>query len=295
MDQKAQKKDLTFADPDNSVLYFLPDYLATQQYSDLTVIKTDHCIVCFSIEGGTAKSLPRSPFGGIFLKSKNQLDFNRFHAQLEKELKEHGVEEIIINQPPHYYGNFAPTEWLISEGYKASVEETNQYIPIENNYFDKLHRMEKAKLKNKSNFIIQRSKAESADEIHGFIAKCRKGKGLAINIPIEKFRKLIQLFPDRYEIFEARKGDKLAAAAVMALPVQKIAYYYLPATNPEFKNLSPMVSLMDYIYNYYRIKDYNFIDLGLSSINGTLQGSLFKFKKRMGAMATPKTTFKKKI
>lgn len=292
MEHDRQKIHKLSFDPRNPVLYFQPDYLNAQQYPHLKVIVSAHFFTCFSIAGGTAKSLPKSPFGGIYT-SGNEPEFLKFYRSLENELKQLGVEKIIFNQPPAYYPNFVPTEWLLSQGYDRAISETNQFITISGELHSKMHKMEKRKLKKRSNFSF--NKTDLVPDIHHFIAECRKQKGLEINITAAKLAELTEQFPDRYQIFEARKDGQLAAAVVMTVPVDNIAYYYLPATNPAFKRLSPMVSLMDYIYHYYQTKKMDYLDLGISSVNGKLQESLFRFKARMGADATSRMLLVKNI
>lgn len=293
MDQDTERTNNKPTEND-PVLYFHPDYLDTQHFSNLKVFRSEDFLACFSVEGSTAKSLPRSPFGGIYSFNNRKVAFDFVH-HIEDELGQLGVNEIWINQPPHFYSSFISTEELQRAGYQPQIIETHQYIPITNELYGQLHLMEKRKLKNKQDFFIRKAKAEQAPEIHQFIAECRQENGLEINISLEKLQKLLKLFPGRYELFEARKADKLAAAAIMTLPAAGIAYYYLPATSEEFKSRSPMVGLMEHIYDFYRAKGISHLDLGISSINGSLQESLFKFKERMGANQTERVSFVKMI
>ena len=73
----------------------------------------------------------------------------------------------------------------------------------------------------------------------------------------------------------------------------KILYNYLPASIDEYKAFSPMVMIMENVYNYAKKEQYSFIDLGISSINGVLQKGLIQFKERIGGVFSEKTTFSK--
>ena len=278
------------SDPDDTVLYYQPGYLALQPYDELKVIAHSPFQVCFSIVGNVAKSLPRSPIGGIFSAGAAKSLFFDFIHQVQNELKQIGVTKIIINQPPFFYTQFAPAEWLQSIGFSAAVTEVLQYVRLDDDSPVRLHQMEKRKLKKAGVFNFLKGHEGSVAEIHAFIAACRRQNNLEINVSLDTLQKLTHYYPERYEYFEARYAGELAAAVVMVIPVPGVAYYYLPATSPRFKRMSPMVGLLEYIYTHYRARNFTYLDLGLSSIDGSLQESLFRFKERMGAKPTSRPT-----
>ncbi len=54
---------------------------------------------------------------------------------------------------------------------------------------------------------------------------------------------------------------------------------------------SPMVFLIVSMANWCKERNIDFLDLGISSIEGQLQQGLYDFKKRMGAIDAEKWTF----
>ncbi|MEM9897232.1 MAG: GNAT family N-acetyltransferase, partial [Bacteroidota bacterium] len=85
--------------------------------------------------------------------------------------------------------------------------------------------------------------------------------------------------------------DKISAACISVRVTSKIAYYFLPGTSPLFRSHSPMVLLIAGMVAYYKEQNLQFLDLGVSSIQGKPQETLRLFKQRMGAQECLKSTF----
>jgi lipid II:glycine glycyltransferase (peptidoglycan interpeptide bridge formation enzyme) len=107
--------------------------------------------------------------------------------------------------------------------------------------------------------------------------------------------KLIQIFPQSYKLFSVSMKNEMVAATVCVKVKDSILYNFLPAHNSSFNMYSPMVFLMEKIYQYTSEKKIRFIDLGVSSINNNPQKGLIRFKERLGSKAVGKLTFLKEI
>lgn len=276
---------------DNSFLYYHTDYLRIQGHEHLKIIQQDNSLICFAIENAIAQSLPGSPFGGLFSPSLTQKSFLNFFSRMEKTLKETGVKKITLTQPPFYYSGFGENGWLAQAGYAQEIVEINQYIPMDGRLIDKLHSMQRRKLKPKKPLTFESAGLKDIPEIHRFIAACRQLQGLIINITVERLMALFETFPDRYQAYVVRLEGKIISALIVSIPVQDIVYYFLPATHPDFKKLSPMVPLMTHVFDLYAGNGFSYMDLGISSIRGNPQEGLMKFKERMGALNTSRITW----
>lgn len=273
-----------------SVLYYHPTYLAAQTYKSLRSFKNHRFEVHFEIEDGIANSLPKSPFGGI-LAHASANDFTSFWEDVLRQFRQEKVREVRITQPPAYYTGFISDDQLSSLGFSPLVSETNQYIPLTRDIRTHLHSMQKRKLAKNAHLEIKEINTDSLQEIHHFIAKCRQHQGLEINISLETLLQLTTTLPDAYEVYGGYFGSDLACAVVMTLPTDQVAYYYLPASHPDFKKESPMVGMIQHLAEAYQNRGYQFLDMGISSIHGKLQTTLYDFKKRMGALNIARTTY----
>lgn len=276
------------------ILYHRLEYQKIQEYPDLCRFITDKFISHFSISKGLAKSLDFSPIGGIQVRSP--ADFFTFEKYVDEcilKLKSKKVNLIQINQAPFFYSDFVPSDWLIKYGFEIKIKDSLQYIDLQNPY--DLHSMQKRKLTQKWEYAIRKVDQIEIPEVHSFIAKCRAQNGLNINISHEKLMALVHAFPDKYEAFVLESSEEIASAVIMTLPTANICYYYLPATSSDFKSKSPMVHLLYFLINLYRELGYEYMDLGISSIEGVLQTGLADFKTRMGAQMTDRILFELRI
>jgi hypothetical protein len=276
----------------STLLYYHPDYSKIQQYEKLVAFENDSLSCRFNILNGIATSLNSSPFGGILIKNAHY-DLKEFLDEITTRLTTEQVQKIRIVQPTSYYSGFVSTERLIENGWRVCEKEINQFVSL--NEPIQIHRMQKRHLSKQPDFKIRKCSDNEFEKIHRFIGNCRIQQDLKINIPWPKFDALSKQFADRYECFVAEKEGQIISALVMVRPTDNICYYYLPATDAKYKKLSPMVHLLDYLFNYYRGAGFKTMDLGLSSVHGEIQKDLFVFKERMGAKATSRLTLEKVI
>lgn len=246
--------------------------------------------MCICTEGKTATSQKGSPFGGVLMRNGTVDRFAEVWEKWKTQLKQLSIKHLIIRQAPEYYTNMITVEKLIRQGFEVTVTDTAQYVSLQKE--PSIHLMEQRILNKKHPFDLILEPLENLPEVYSFLVECRKAQGLAINISAEKLTQQIGLFPSNYEIVTARKDGILASACIFCLANPQVVYYYLPGTDRDFRDQSPMVLLMDFAYKRYRELGFEVMDLGLSSIDGALQAGLFKFKERMGANAVPRLTLK---
>lgn len=281
-------------------LFYQPGYLNTQKYENpvaFTFQDQDQLAgaLVFNCQNDIATSLNRSPFGSMWLKEKcNQSTFEAFIAFVRQALSEHDIHRMEVTIPSSIYSEFAPATFWMKVGFQLATQEVNQHLGVNASFEQNLHHMEKRKLKKlqegKLVFQMEPPTKEIIGECHAFIARCRKEQGLTINITIEKLLQLHASLPKKYSFFTARSGMELVAAVITCEVDQKHMYYFLPATDPLYRKDSPMVGLVNLIYQHCKQQGKQFLDLGISSINGQLQQGLYDFKHRLGAVESFKPT-----
>jgi lipid II:glycine glycyltransferase (peptidoglycan interpeptide bridge formation enzyme) len=89
--------------------------------------------------------------------------------------------------------------------------------------------------------------------------------------------------------------NEMVAATVCVKVKDSILYNFLPAHDSLYNMYSPMVFLMEKIYQYTSENKIKYIDLGVSSINNNPQKGLIRFKERLGSKSVSKLTFLKEI
>lgn len=277
------------------MLYCHEDYAKVQGFQSYHRFHSDHSVFCVECNDKKAVCLPRSPIGGLSCINAPKSDFLQFYKESEKSLVQNGISSLEITLPPHYYMGVPDKSLMESLGFSERVREISHYIPLKGVLQEKIHTMQQRKLKQTPTFDLTLASATQLQSVYDFIAQCRKNQGLEINMNFEILEQLFQTFPDRYQIFTAKRNETLLAAAIMVIPVEGIVYYFLPATSPAHKTESPMVHLVAYLYQYYQQRGFQYIDLGISSVNAVPQKSLITFKERMGGIQTTRSTFIKSL
>ena len=251
--------------------------------------------IAFEMEEDRAISLPRSLFGSLWLNQEiPDATLNAFVSYFKAQLSDLDIHRIEMTCPSHIYQNFLPVEFWLARDFQLQSREFNQHIPVVGDFEARLHPMERRKLKKlhsgKLCFQEEIGSTDTLTECHEFIAECREEQGLTINITKRKFLNLCFRFNGSYQAFTARMGEDLASVVITCQPGPGYQYYYLPATDARYKKYSPMVGLMELIYEDCQHRGISVLDLGVSSIKGEIQKGLFEFKQRLGAHQSTKST-----
>jgi hypothetical protein len=131
--------------------------------------------------------------------------------------------------------------------------------------------------------------------VYDFIFTCRNEKGYPLSMQLEELQHMAVKFPDRYLLFGVFRSDSLVAAAITIRVKKNILYDFYHDHAAAFDHLSPVTFLVDGIYRFCFENDIQLLDLGTSAIDGLPNFGLLNFKKKLGALATPKLTFQKDL
>jgi hypothetical protein len=256
----------------------------------------------FQVKEDTAISISTAPFGSISLSYEVDFDvLNDFMNYIEQHLMLKGVRKIKIK---HYPGIYHPHTYeevistLALSGFRISQIDINQIIEITDDPFDAIiHPMELRNLNKtkKEGIIFNEHQNTEAKLVFNAIDTFRKARNIPVNIEYESLLKLIQVFPRNYKLFSVSMKNEMVAATVCVKVKDSILYNFLPAHDSLYNMYSPMVFLMEKIYQYTSENKIKYIDLGVSSINNNPQKGLIRFKERLGSKSVSKLTFLKEI
>ena len=256
----------------------------------------------FQVKENTGFSILTAPFGSLSIS--DDVDFetlSKFIDFVESHLRTEGVREIKIKHYPRIYHpesyeKVAST--LALNGYKASTIDLNQVIQISNNSFDQIiHPMEKRNLlkSKKTGIFFTEHPNTEAEIVFNGIESFRRSRKIPVNIDLKSIMNLADKFPDKYSFFSASMENNMVAATICVEVKDSVLYNFLPAHNSDYNSFSPLVFLMEQLYKYYSNKAFEYIDLGVSSIDNDPQKGLIRFKERLGCISFSKLTFLKEI
>ena len=278
---------------DISLAYFQKGYFQTQTYNQFIGYSNDDFFIPFDITSEMAISIPRSPFGSVIRRNAELKDLQPFIADVFSQLESNGVRKIEIHHPSGIYKEFVESTNLEKTGFETAYTDINQHIEISADWESSIHQMQKRKLNSlrTDGFQFREMKKEEFETAHKFLTVCRQAQGLQINISWDHLKNLTEQLPHSYRCFGVFRDDKISALCITVEVSEDIAYYYLPATSPMFRDKSPMVLLIAGMVDFFHKKGFKYLDLGVSSLYGKSQEPLRIFKERMGAVETQKPTF----
>lgn len=276
-----------------SIAYFQKGYFQSQSYSTFIGYSNEDFFIPFDLTSENAISIPRSPFGSFICRKAGSDGLINFAEAILADLKERNVQNIEVHHPSSIYSTFVAQQNLTDLGFQIAFNDVNQHIELSAEWEESIHTMQKRKLESlkADGFTFRKMEKDEFEIAHKFLSVCRQSQGLKINIGWEQLKSLVDLLPDAYECFGVFRGEKISALCITVNVSPEIAYYYLPATSPMFRDKSPMVLLMAGMVDYYRANGFKYIDLGVSSFQGKPQETLRIFKERMGAKETQRPTF----
>jgi hypothetical protein len=253
----------------------------------------------FLVDGGKAYSPYRSLFGSFEMNPHMGINLlSKFTAFIQEDLVGKGVNEIFIT---HQAAGYHPVrahkvhEALIRSGFRVTKEAINHHITIgENSLEQKMHTMERRRLAKCHSLQLEflQPSFEHFDRVYDYIETCRAQKGLSPSVSREKMREYLRLFPQDYFMFTVEKAGEIFAATIAIKVSRKIMYNFLPASLERYSTLSPMVMLVDRLYEFCRERNYEILDLGISTLpEGEHQDSLIAFKEHIGGEKSKKMSY----
>lgn len=255
----------------------------------------------FKQEGEILYSLPGSPFGGFefsadvtpplltdFLNSLTELD----------DLK--GFNQIVVRTPPQCYN---PARWTIQHnafslaGFVPKIVDVNFHLNLSNSFRANLHRAEKRYLNiaKKENWVFERVEPQQyLTQAYRLFAEAKSKKGYPMTMKLPELARMYRDFPDNYFLFGVfREGELIAASC--AISVNKdILYDFYHGDKINMRHKSPVVFLLEGIFDYAKSTGKEILDLGICSVEGQRNQGLCSFKENLGGIESPKIIYEKK-
>lgn len=283
-----------------------PDHLNQQTNEPIHRLSLQNAITgqaevrcAFSIRGELALSPIAAPFGSIeFVETVSPVVLDAFVEALLEKSRQTGCKRLRLVNYPHCY---APRQihrlvyTLAERGFNIIKNIHTYYLPVEDAPLTKrMHPQERQRLRKSQQTGLTASLWENPclPTLINFIQESRQQQGYPLTIPMDCLSRLLRRFPEKFPVFVVRDGPTIAALCVCVRVRHDILYSFLPARNANYQSLSPMVMLIDHLYQYSQHKGIDLLDLG-SSLDAHQQPkpSLARFKQNMGAITSPKLTF----
>jgi len=291
-----------------SFLYLRPAHLNLQRcegerlsfyLEDQPAGRTVAQLHVFSVEGA-AHSPWQAPFGAVQLApGLSAAVVHDFWQQVETQLTARGLTHRRLRGYPFAYdpaGSALLTEELRQRGYRVTLAELNNHLPLERGFEAGLHPSERRRLQKcrRHGFHFEQEPPYLLPLAYEFLARCRQEKGQQLSLELARLQELFRLFPREYSLFSVRDGAGDWAAMTVAIQVNsEVLYNFYPASPLAYNAFSPVVLLTEGLHAFGRASGLRLLDLGTSTLPGGLNQSLLQFKRHLGGVPSLKLTFSK--
>lgn len=256
--------------------------------------------IVFSLNDRVAVSPYRAPFGG--LSCDPCFDGEALLSFIElclNELAESGVEEVRIHQAPESYQDnrsiHAAYELL---GFVQTEERVYQGIPIDEiPLVEKMVDMQQRRLRKcaKAGFQFKHySKSELAAAFKQ-IDRWRSAAQKGLSMTWADLHDSSKRNPKNYHAFAVLDGRVMIAGAIVVVVNEKVLYNFFPASYDAYNSYSPMVMLLNGIYDWGRASGFEHLDLGTSYLGKKVNTGLRTFKERIGGETYLAKSWRKRL
>ncbi|MBX2914620.1 MAG: GNAT family N-acetyltransferase [Cyclobacteriaceae bacterium] len=255
--------------------------------------------ICVNIKQSTALSPVRAPFGSFEIYSRlSSSSLLKFIQFVETGLVQKGIKQMIIKNWPAVYQPVQARQLykvLVTKLQFKVSEEVSSVIPVSNKPLRvrmKISERQKARKAEKM-FLFSLCRPSEYKTIYDFILTCRQERGQSLSLSWKEMENTISKLPDRFMFFKLTGAEAIAAAAIVIRVSDKIWYTFYYAHAATYNKVSPVVHLLECIYNKAANEKVKLIDLGTSMLHDKINMPLLHFKKSVGAVTVPKFTFSK--
>ncbi|GAB2478841.1 hypothetical protein GCM10011375_18100 [Hymenobacter qilianensis] len=291
-----------------SFLYMQPAHLGLQRSAGryLAFYLEDHAraqtvaqlhIFIGADTSALAYSPYQAPFGGIQMApSVTAAALKSFMLAVHATLAEAGVQKLRIRAYPFAYdpaGSALMTQVLSQLGYKVTLAELNNHLPLEQDFETRLHPSERRRLAKcrRHGFHFEQEPLFFLPKAYEFLRRCREEKGQHLSLSEERLTELFRVFPNNYFLFSVRDPIGEWAAITVAIQVnERVLYNFYPASPLTYNAFSPVVLLNEGLHAFGRASNLSLLDLGTSTLPTGLNQSLLQFKRHLGGVLSLKLT-----
>ena len=259
-----------------------------------------HACIHFFVADGIARSPLRAPFGSLEFSTllPRSIVF-RFLDYVDNNLKEAGVTQVIIKNPPDRYEPEAMallSNFLLAREYGVLEHELGAVVPVSDKRFHEIiHPRKKRKLNqcHDQGLSFVQLRQSALPGVYDFIGACRMQKNFTLSLTRHQLEDFVERFPDEYLLFAVYHHNEMVAASVTIRPYPHVLYHFISDHIRKIGALRPALILMEGIYDFCQRANIKFLDLGTSTVDHRPNFKLVKFKTELGGQLTHRFTFTK--
>jgi hypothetical protein len=255
-------------------------------------------VIHFNVSDGKALSPFRASFGGLeFVDELSENQLSDFLTFVTNDLNAVRVRKAIVKQLPFLKENPKVTNSFLRSGFKIQLTEVDSFIKVAGDFTDLLQERKAKKLRSlkKEGWSFRSCDLRQLPETYDFISKCREAKGYDLSMTLLELHQLASAFDDRIFLFQVIDRERIIAAAICIRVKSNWLYDFYHDHDASFDADSPVLFLVDGIFDYCKRNSIDLVELGTSMHGDQVNEGLLEFKERLGAITVPKITFVKEF
>ena len=223
------------------------------------------------------------------------LNCKPFLIEIKQALQQLKIQKCVFKPSPNYLKLNLLDEFKdIFTEHEVLYTELNYHLVLNDfDFHQSIHSSKKWRLNKllKNDFKFEQIQHVDLDLIHHFIKEARERKGFPMTINLSEFVNMTSLFSNRYTFFCVKNGAEMVAVSVCVNLGKGVFYNFYSADHADYTKESPMILLYKGMFDYAKINQYKYFDLGIASYLGERNEGLISFKKSIGAIESDKIIF----
>jgi hypothetical protein len=218
-----------------------------------------------------------------------------FLKQVSEVLLKHKIKKVTIKQCPYFDSYGIQENIFLKGGFLVQRLEIDSFIKVDEEYEQKLPSRKSRKLRSlkRSNLIAEQIPLSHLSEVYSFILNARQKKNYDLSLCFEEVQKIASAFPDRVFLFSVKDEERMVAASICLRVKKDWLYDFYHDHDAAYDAESPLVLLMDLIYEFCGNSSIHWIELGTSMSGDQVNEGLLTFKEGLGGREIRKITFEK--
>lgn len=254
------------------------------------------------VNGSEATSPHKAPFGSIeFSENVPQTVLTEFIKFVEDSLLKVGIALLTIRMPLAAYSPKTISllqTLLVSKGFQIELTEVGSFIQVDDRDFKNFIKDSERHVLNqfkKRDFTCTQIPIDMLEEVYSFISKHQTSKGYTLSMSFDQMKETVDVFRNDFFLFVARDQDQMIGASISIRVQDHVLYNFYVTHDAAYKQYSPVIAIIEALYNFCKANSFSTLDLGTSMLQGKPNFSLLDFKRRLGGVDTEKLTLSKRL
>jgi hypothetical protein len=235
------------------------------------------------------KSPGKATFGGFWYEPDNTFRYTQKTVQQLKNYSEKSTQ-IKLSFPPEYFhpNIFQEQISFFKKICYSQISESNFHIVVNNR-----NNVSKGNRKKQRQFVERGGSVAQVDRsawyrIYKLLVENRIRRGVELSMPWHVFELGLVNQPDVFTVWGATLGSEFVGGAFTVEIDAKTLYVLYWGDNLLGREISVVASICEKLIEFCLVRNYEVLDLGISSVNGLLDENLANFKVNLGAVQTTK-------